>query len=585
MRPPTLQYFYLEKPAALLMVITVLSVFIWIGCGDFYTKGEPREASVSVSMLEKNQWILPDVYADEIAYKPPLMHWLTAVFSLPGGNVTPLSARLPSALAFLGLIIGSFLFFGRTLRIQEAFLAALILLTAFETHRAAMTARVDMLLSFLIVLALMLLFRWENEKKLKGFSWPIPLIMSLAVLTKGPVGIVLPLLVFGIYLLLLRYNFWKVTGKLLLLALSALVLPLIWYIAAYQKGGENFVQLVLAENLGRFFDLKGIAVSYDLGHEKSLWYNWASLAGGFFPWTLLLVISLFGLSYKRFPGIRSVWNSTLQMEKIKLFSALAAIVIFLFFSLPISKRSVYLMPTYPFISIFIAQYILYLTEYKTKIIRIFAVLIGIIAFLTGLIVFLTITTHWIDPVSLLSSIVKNTDLSTQVSAMWQSAHFSQLGSEILLIILCFSIYILFNSFRKKLYLKSLYAVFGVYFSLFLLLEGLVLPAYKDAISVQPIAKNMVSHYSITDNNVFVMNNLLEYSNMYGLNFYMHNYFRNFEKESPGEGYFLTGIDSFKKVLQKYGTSYKFDLLKEYPNYTRDGEQIIQLYYFKKKDLK
>jgi len=582
MRPPTLQYFYLEKPAVLLIAITILSVFLWIGCGNFYTKGEPREASVAVSMIEKDQWILPNVYADEIAYKPPLMHWLTAVFSLPGGKVTPLSARLPSALAFLGLIVCSFMFFGRNLRMQEAFLTALILLTVFETHRAAMTARVDMLLSALIFWALTRLFRWEEEKKLKGFPWLIPIIMSLAVLTKGPVGIVLPLLVFGIYLLFLRYNFWKITGKIILLAFSASIIPLIWYVLAYQKGGDEFIHLVLAENFGRFLGLNNLNISYDLGHKEGWWYNWTSLASGFIPWTLLLAISLFCLSYKQFPGIRSVWNSFLQMEKIKLFSVLAAIVIFVFYSIPMSKRSVYLMPAYPFISIFIAQYVLYLTEYKVKVVRIFAGFIGIFACLIGLIVFLTITTNWINPVDLLSSTVKNTNALAQFSTIWQSAHFSQLGSEILLIILFFSIYVLFNSFHKKLYLKTLYTVIGVYLSLLLVMDSLIFPPYKDAISIRPIAKDIAVRYPITNDNLFVMNNLLEYSNMYGLNFYLHNYFQNFEKELPDEGYFLTGVNSFEKVLQKYKTSYDFDLLKEYPNYSRDGERIIQVYFFKKK---
>ena len=116
MRSSTLQYFYLEKPMILLILITFISVVLWIGKGDFYTKGEPREASVAVSMLEKNQWILPEAYADEIAYKPPLTHWLMAVFSLPRGEVTPFSARLPSALAFVGLIVTTFLFFGKNLK-------------------------------------------------------------------------------------------------------------------------------------------------------------------------------------------------------------------------------------------------------------------------------------------------------------------------------------------------------------------------------------------------------------------------------------------------------------------------------------
>ena len=582
MRPPSLQNFYLEKPAELLITITILSVFLWIGHGDFYTKGEPREASVSVSMIEKNQWILPEVYTDEIAYKPPLMHWLTAIFSMPEGKVTPFTSRLPSALSFLGLIFCSFLFFGRNLRIQESFISALILLTVFEMHRAAMTARVDMLLTLLIVWALTRLFRWEEKRKLNGFPLLIPIIMSFAVLTKGPVGIVLPLLVFFVYLLFLKYNFWKIVCKLFPLALLASIIPLIWYGFAYQKAGKEFLDLVLAENFGRFWDVFDVKIQYDLGHEGDWWYNFISLAAGLIPWTFLLILSLFGLSYKRFPGFKLLWNRFIQLEKTKLFSAVAIIVIFLFYSLPISKRSVYLMPAYPFISIFLAQYVLYLTEYKAKISRIFAVTVGILASVFGLFVFLTVVTNLINPANIVSSILKNAKWTEQFSELWQYARFPKLLSILLLIVFFYAVYILFKSFRKKLYLKTLYALFGIFLSFMLIADGVFLPAYKNVTSVRHIAVNLEARYPLKDNNLFVMNNLLEYSNMYGLNFYLHNSFRNFEIENPLEGYFLTGVKSFEKVQNKYSTTYYFDFLEEFSNKSRDGEKKIQLYFFKKK---
>jgi hypothetical protein len=182
----------------------------------------------------------------------------------------------------------------------------------------------------------------------------------------------------------------------------------------------------------------------------------------------------------------------------------------------------------------------------------------------------------------LSSISLKTAWSTQLLAIWQFIHFPQLLSEILLILLIYSIYVLFSSFRKKLNLKTLYASIGVYLCLLLVMDGIFFPAYKDATSVRPVAKALVARYPITGNNLFVMRNLLEYSNMYGLNFYFHNWFRNFEKESPEDGYFVTGDISFEKVLQKYGDYYRFDLLEEFPNYNRDGDRIIQFYSFKKK---
>ncbi|MDR2621043.1 MAG: glycosyltransferase family 39 protein [Dysgonamonadaceae bacterium] len=584
MRPPTLQYFYLEKPMTLLILITFISVVMWIGKGDYYTKGEPREASVAVSMLEKNQWILPETYADEIAYKPPLTHWLMAVFSLPRGEVTPFSSRLPSALAFVGLIVTTFLFFGKNLKFQDSFLAALVLLTSFELHRAAMTSRVDMLLTFLIVLALTRLFRWEERKKLEGFPVWIVIIQGLAALTKGPVGIVLPLLVFGIYLLFLKYNIWKIAGKLIPVALASLVLPLIWYFLAYRVGGNEFSDIVWAENFGRFLGSENLNIHYDLGHKEAWWYNFLTLAAGFIPWTILLFISLFGLNYsKKIPGIRSLWNSFIRQDKIKLFSAIAAIVIIVFYCIPVSKRSVYLMPAYPFISIFIAQYVLYLRENKTKLSAVFDVFINIIACIVGLFVLLMVIFPVIDPVLLVSYFVKKQRVLDEIACTWQSFQGFSLMHVLLLLVLLYSLFVFFKHFKRKNYLKVLYSTIGVYLALNLVLDGIFLPAYKDGISVKPYAGSLEGKYRLKENNLFVMNDLLKYGgNMYGLNFYLHNKFRNFEKEQPSEGFFLVGRNTFEKVSQHYGDKYTFTLLEEYNNKTRDGERVILLFDIRRK---
>lgn len=581
MRPPALQYFYLEKPMTLLILITFISVVFWIGKGEFYTKGEPREASVAVSMLEKNRWILPEVYAGETAYKPPFTHWMTAVFSLPQGKVTPFTSRLPSALAFVGLIVTVFLFFGNNLKLQDAFLSALILLTSFELHRAAMTARVDMMLTFLIVLALTLLFRWEERKKLKGFPVLIVLIQSMATLTKGPVGILLPLLVFGIYLLFLRYNVIKIALKLLPLALASLILPLLWYYLAYLEGGKAFLDVVWAENFGRFLGMENLPIHYYLGHEEPWWYNFLTLAAGFIPWTILLFISLFGLRYtKKLPGIRQLWNCVSGMERIRLFSLIAAVTIVVFYCIPLSKRSVYLMPAYPFIAIFIAQYIQFLRENKIAVNKIFGIFVALIACIAAFLVLFTVIFPVIDPVLIVSYFVKKQRVLDEVSFLWQSLNSPKILYILLFATLILFIYLLFNSLRKNNYLKLLYATIALYLALWLVLDGIFLPAYKDGICSKSIAENLKQKYPLTKDNVFVLNNLLEYSNMYSLNYYFNNNFRDFEKTGVREGYFLVGEASFEKLVRKYENKYQFDLLEKYVNKNRDGERIVCLYSFK-----
>lgn len=577
MRIPTLQHFYLKRPMLLLILISFISFVAWTGQGDFYTKGEPREASAAVSMLEKDQWILPETYADEISFKPPLTHWLMAVFSLPRGEVTPFSARLPSALAFVGLIITVFLFFGRNLKKQDALLAAFILLTSFELHRAAMTARVDMMLTFLTVLAMTCLFRWEKQKQLSGFPTGTVIIMGLATLTKGPVGIVLPLLVFGIYLIYIRYNIWKIAGKLIPVTLAALVLPLVWYVVAYKVGGKEFLDMVWAENFGRFSGVGNLNIPYDLGHREAWWYNLLTLAAGFIPWTVLVFFSLFGLvrSWK-IPSVRALRSSFAHPDKINLFSVIAVTVIFLFYCIPVSKRSVYLMPAYPFISIFIVRYISYLWERKPAVVSVFHVFTAVVACLVSLTVLLTVIFPVIEPVSLAAGFVKSQRTLDAIACTWQPLQgFSILTVLLWLILLC-AMVVFFRQFGKKRRLKTLYAAIGVWLALNLVLDGVFLPAYKNSISVKKYAEKLLARYPIGENNLFVMNNLSEYSNLYGFNFYLHNRFRNFEKELPPDGFLLTGQNAFEKISRRYDKDYRFTLLETYDNKTRDGEPVILL---------
>ncbi len=585
MRTRTLQYLYLQRPLISLVVITILSVICWIGMGDFYTKGEPREASVALSMMKDNNWVLPQAYADEPAYKPPLTHWLMATFSLPKGEVTPFTSRLPSALAFLGVIVVSFFLFGRKLKFTETYLTCIILLTSFELHRAAMTARVDMLLTFFILTGLLCLYKWEVREKVTGLPPIIPILLGLAALTKGPVGIILPLLVFGVYLLILKYNFWKIAGKLILVAICAMILPGIWYFFAYKSGGQEFLDLVWAENFGRFLGSNNLSISYDLGHKEPFWYNFITLLGGFIPWTIFLFISLFGIKYSlKIPGFKTIWNKMLSMEKVKIFSLVAAVVIILFYCIPSSKRSVYLMPAYPFIALFIAQFILHMVEYRPTVNKIFSMFISAIGIIVVLFCLSTVVTHFVNPVELVGHFTSHQKTLDDIASIWRSLNRPQVLYIILICALVLSLYVLFYQLRKKNNMKLLYATIGVYFMIFLVIDGIFLPAFKDGISVKPFAEKIKLEYDLNAHPVYVMNNLLEYSNMYAMNFYLGNNFLNFEKEKPEQGYFLVGKDSFEKVLTRYQDQYDFTLLNEYKNKTRDGEKELLFFYFSKAGL-
>jgi 4-amino-4-deoxy-L-arabinose transferase-like glycosyltransferase len=585
MRTPFLQYLYLQKPVTMVVVACAVAVLPWIGLNDFSTKGEPREAAVAVSMFELGNWVLPSTYADEFAYKPPMAHWLMAVFSLPQGHVSEGSARLPSALAYIILMGVTLFFFGHRIKFQEAFITVLLLLTCIEIHRAGITARVDMLLTAFMVLGLFALYRWENRLDLKGLPVVIPLLLGCAVLTKGPVGVILPLFAFGVHLFLLRKYRLRIIGKALFyIGVSSLFLPLIWYVAAWKQGGDDFLNVVLAENFGRFFHIGNSALHYDLGHEHGVWYNFATLLAGFIPWTILFFFSLFGMKphrpsvpFREIPGV--LWWRFRSMEKLKRFSLVVLCCVFFFYSIPAGKRSVYLMPAYPFIALFLAQYTLYLTEYRTKVIRFFAgFLAGIAAFalaVAGLVI-----AGVIDPVAFAGEGGSSLQfIAEAVGGMLTSPDYITFC--VLLVVLA-ALITVFYQMNRKINLKMLYAALFLTFAINLMIDGVIMRGIHKERSSRPFAEHIMQDYPLDENNVYVMNNLKEYGNLYGLNFYMKNRFHNFEKEQPEAGYFLTGDKQMEKVIRAYGDKYAFHILTSTDKEFNEIRQKIILAGFSRK---
>lgn len=341
----------------------------------FTTKGEPREAIVAVSMLNQGNWILPVSFGADMPYKPPMLAWCIALLGwLNGGEVTEFISRLPSALAAIVMTLSFYRFLSKRVASRVAFASALVTAGAFEVFRSATICRVDMLLTAFIVLAVLALYRqWENNR---AGTW-LPsvggaLLMSGAVLTKGPVGMLLPCMVIFVFRMMKGGNFWQTSVSLLLSALLSLVLPALWYVAAYAQGGEEFLTLVMEENFGRFTG----GMSYS-SHEHSVLYNFTSLLSGLAPYTLLLLLSLFWRPWRGLErGTGNLWRRLRGMHSVELLSLLAMVLIFVFYCIPKSKRSVYLLPMYPFMAYFIVLYLHRLVLAAPACVRIYAWIIS-----------------------------------------------------------------------------------------------------------------------------------------------------------------------------------------------------------------
>lgn len=556
----------------LLLIISSLTIVPYLGLTNFHTKGEPREAIVAVSMLQNDNWILPVNNGSDIAYKPPFFHWCIAALSLPTGEVTEFTSRLPSALAVIVMSAMCFLFFAKRSRNDLAFLASLLLLSGFEVHRAAMASRVDMVLTCFIVLALLQLYRWW-EHHLRGIPVWAVLFMSIATLTKGPVGIILPCAVIGVFLLLQKVSLWRTIYKVLPLALLACILPLLWYFAAYQQGGDTFLQLVLEENFGRFLG----KMSYESHEQPIIYYFYITLAG-WLPWSLLVIMSLFVLKYKRPHGtVKTYWERfkayIAHMDRMRLFSLLAIVIIFVFYCIPKSKRSVYILPIYPFIAYFLAEYMLYLLKQRPKVWRVFSITIASVGTLLLIVLILVksgVGEHY--------RAILPDDLGYYMTALAESWNIVSIISGIFIIFLIYDIY------KSKRYLtynnRYVYSVVALFFGIQLMLDASTLPVILNAKSMKPFADKVVAEVPEGKIYSYVSVPMLHF---FIINFYTQDRVVEFEKENPEAGYLLVGERDFQYIQEKYGRQYDFNPVMRSDRKGNDVKDFVLLLDFQKHD--
>ncbi len=563
----------LEKPVLSVLLLAMLLTLPWIGLGDFYTKGEPREATEALSMLNDGNWILPMDYADEIGYKPPLMHWIIAGISFLSGSVSEWSSRLPSVLALIGMSLITLVFLQKRKNVQTGVISALILLTSFELHRYSLECRVDMTLAFFMSASLFGLFKWE-EKGLKGYPILTVLCLGCACMVKGPIGAVLPVGIAALYYLLRGHAFWKVLWKSLLVALPALLILGVWYALAYQIKGESFLTVVFAENIGRFLGMKdqALGIQYTLGHQGPFWYYIPALLLGLMPWTLIPLLLLFVFKYKeswknRLPF---TWKRFVSMDAFTLFSVLVVIVFLFFYAFPSSKRSVYIMPLYPFAAYLLTKVYFWAEHFKPNL---FKLLYRATVVVASILLLLSATAYFVD-LSKLTAPWAFDAKTTYDIALFANAFRNPtlLGVFVWFLLLLVTVFFTYG-IRSKNARTTIFGIFTVCIGIQVFLEGFLFPVYKNGYSLKPLAETLEKRYDL-EHQGYVMNQLLEYRNIYGLNFYLGNHFKNFDVEQPASGFLVTGEKTLEKVRKNYLGRYLFKELERSNPFNELNDEIV-----------
>ena len=536
-----------NKALWLITILAIVMLIPFLGLSDFNTKGEPREAVVAYTMLEHGNWILPINNGGDIPYKPPFFHWCIAFFSLFIGYVNEFTSRLPSAISLVLMTIGGFVFYAKRKDTQISLIAAILTLTAFEVHRAGINCRVDMVNTAFMVGAMYLLYRWWEKGK-HQLPWLAILCMSGATLTKGPVGIILPCFVMGVFMLTQRENFWGIVWRMALTALLSLIIPFCWYYAAYLQGGDEFLRLVKEENIDRFMG----KMAYE-SHENPAWYNLLTLVMGWAPYTLLLLFSLFILPWKKFSKTRFLENAK-KATPLQVFTWLAFLLVLFFYCIPKSKRSVYLLPCYPFMAYLIAEYIVWMMKEKMGAIKVYA---GMIA---SLAVILVIATLVIRAGGIPDTIFHGKHAADNIAmlhAIGESTH--GILFYVCYMFLIIGAYHIFKALKKKETSQMMKYTLVMIIAIFITLDSTLQPAVLNTKADKHLAPVIEKKFDTSKLYSYMSVDMLHF---FSLNFYLGDKIQQFDKVLPQDGVLMIPEEHMPDFLEKFGKDYTFQKVWE-----------------------
>ena len=315
-----------------LFLLTVLSYGFYNAYLPITDPVESNYVLSAITMLKHNSWISPMIY-DQVWYdKPPLTYWALMIsYKLFG--ISDFTSRIPNTLIAGGSVA---LMYHLVYRIKEskyiAVMSALLLFSALQFWYISHAVITDGFLFFfsLAIFGYSYLAFAKNDKysMVKAYG-----AAALAVVTKGPVGIVLP----GLILLLFIAIRWFTQKdnddyslnkdiKLLFNPFGIflfIILASPWYIAMYSIHGQDFIS--------GFLGLHNMERALVSEHPKfNVWYYYLIIVPiALLPWTPAVIYQLKSIKWK---------------ENFYLLGAIWFIVIVLFYSLVATKYITYTLP-------------------------------------------------------------------------------------------------------------------------------------------------------------------------------------------------------------------------------------------------
>jgi len=344
-----------------ILILSVLSYFFLIFGNGLMSLTNPDEvfyAQTAKEMSEHRSWLTPYLFGAPQFEKPVLLYWLVRAGFALFDNQSFAARFFPALFGCFGVIAAYLLAVMGFHNEKKAFVSSLTLLSSGLYIGLSRTLFTDMIFSVFILFSLVSFYWGYSRKDRKGVGIVLFFIFSsLAVLTKGPLGFLIPSLIVLIFLSLRRdlgflscgYSLWGLG------IFIAAAFP--WYIFMISRYGASFTHEFFYND-----HIRRLLTAEHAGNDTWYFYPY-SMVGCMFPWSLFTLAALIVLAMK----LRRDRNA------FSIFLVSWISVVFVIFQSAHSKLVSYVFPAFPALAIMTGDYVFDAASSKSRS-RIFYIL-------------------------------------------------------------------------------------------------------------------------------------------------------------------------------------------------------------------
>ena len=385
------------RDTVLILIVASMVLFFNLGRPRLWDRDEPRNAGCAREMLERGDWVVPVFNAELRTHKPVLLYWfMMTAYSVFG--VGEFGARFWSAALGIGTVGMTYLIGRRLFDRTVGLWSALILVTFVMFGVVGRAATPDSTLLFFCTAAMAVFVHsvWPAKNgsednvsqarsvvndafpRLRMSSLAMYGLMGFAVLAKGPVGLVLPTAVIGMFCLIERsptngsrglsstikqfcswfhpLHFLKTCWAMRPLTALAVVACVAgpWYAWVGVRTDGAWLSGFLGEhNLGR-------ALRPMEGHSgPTLFFYPSALLVCCFPWSILAIPTVAN-------SVTNLRGDTSRQKQSTIFLACWVCVYVVIFSIARTKLPSYIAPTFPAVAILIGAFVVGILRAPTE---------------------------------------------------------------------------------------------------------------------------------------------------------------------------------------------------------------------------